>query len=116
MAEDLKMFSMPVLEPIPDWNIEDVNAYRMFLATPTGTKLSDRSKVMVSSSSVRLCGDVVNTAHSAGSASGMNEFLKWQRSLASKQMLEKLSQPTGAQVDNTSNSDGQAALLARFSP
>lgn len=102
--------------PVEEWTTTDIGVWRSFLKTDTGRKYLDRARSMVASSCISSCSDSMHTAHSAGTGHGMNEFLKWQLSLASEKMLESISQPTGAQVDNTSESYGQASLLEKLSP
>lgn len=92
--------AIPANPIAPDWTQPDVLALRNFLTkTETGVKLIQRGKALVSFTAVRACKDVMHTTHSAAQAGGMNEMINWLLSLASDEMHQKLSQPTGEQVE-----------------
>ncbi len=108
-----EQFSLPSPN---EWTEDDLRRFKAFLDCPAGKKFIDRSRLMVAQSCINSCADTFHTQHSAGMGHGMAEFLKWQLSLASDEMLKTLSQPTGAQVENTSEAFGQTSLLEKLSP
>lgn len=114
----LKMLpQMP--EDAPPWSQANVLALKAFFATPTGATLLKRARAMEYNRSVNACSDVFHTQHSAGVAKGITDTLNWIESLASPDMLERLSRPSGDQEGkpDTSDSDHEdAALLERLSP
>lgn len=112
--------SLPANPIAPEWTQPDVLALRKFLQnTETGAKLVARGKALVAFTAVRACKDVMHTTHSAAQAGGMNEMLNWLLSLASDEMHQKLSQPTGDQVEKQTSEErtqSESAFRELLSP
>ncbi len=84
--------------PAPEWTAADVSTLRAFLQTPTGQSLLKRGHAQEFNTAISACQDPMHTVHSAARAAGFSDAIQWLESLASDQMLSRL---TGDQVKNT---------------
>lgn len=99
------------------WLAADVQAWQLFLKTPTGQKLLACCREQITHEALVGCNDAVNTVHSAARAAGADWLLRYQFNMASNKTLEEISRPTGDQVEiPTVSEQSEADLVARFSP
>lgn len=114
--------SLPAGRALPTavpWTVEDVLELRKFLLHPTGLKLLERGRAMQFDRAVANSRDVFHTQHSAGVTVGISDTLNWIESLASDQLYQNLSRPSGDQDGNPNTASGEqddAALVEKFSP
>lgn len=116
-----KKTAIPVLflpSVAPEWTTLDISNLRQFLLTPTGQSLIKRWDAACLDVAKRANKDTITTTHSAGHSVGFNEAMQWVLSLASQQMLEKLSAPEAVKSENIQQPGTyeDSDLLTRFSP
>jgi hypothetical protein len=96
----------------PVWTSADNLNLRKFLDSESGVKLMQRALGMEYQHAARACADPMHTTHSAGRAAGFIDFRKWLESLASPDMLQKLSRSSGDQEETIQQADVNESVPA----
>lgn len=100
-----------------EWNVDLLLSLRKFLTSDTGVVLMGKARGM--EFNVAIQNAKQGTPFAAGVTTGISEAFNWIQSLASDEMFEKLSRPSGESDGNknTAVEDiGDPDLVERYSP
>jgi hypothetical protein len=101
----------------PDWTGEHQAALAIFLRQPAGQDLVRRWRAVAATVAAQACADVFHTSHSAGTAHGWHEALRWFESLSRTSCVtdENGRASTGA-AETDNQSPGRNELVELFAP
>lgn len=96
-----------------DWTGQEAMMLKTFLTSPTGILLMQRARWVEATNAINGAADVFHTQHSAGRSQGFSDAVNWLESLASDQLINAISRPTGDSGGNdTADAEQSGSVLA----